>query len=426
MGDGGSSDGAVGIGPDVGLLAGGGHRLLEQPHLELHAQDPAHGVVDALLLDRPRLDSGLDGRDEAHVVGRHHDHVDAGVDSLLERRAVVPRHHLVDPAPVRQHEADEPELALEDVSDQVAVAMDLAGGRARVGHHHDPRAGVDRRAVRRQEELEQGGLVDLVDALVEQVRAVRPARRRAAERRPTIPDEVLGRCRRGVVGAQARPLESLDACRAERCDLVSAFAVAFECAAPANVLWDRHDRSEIPADPRRVHLGRRCRADLLCERGVVRRADPHVLRKHRGASHVVVAVHGVDAVQDRDPEARPECGVLVALDHVVPGLRRVGIRIAATAAQDRADVEGGRRPRIDRVLLDLCHLADLLVERHLAEQGTRALVNRFAGVHPGPARRWRAGCRRTRRLRARAGRRGRARGDRAAAGRNENEQDSCG
>ena len=113
------------------------------------------------------------------------------------------RHDLIDTTPVGDDEASEAQPALEDVGDQVVVAMNLAGGRAGVGDHDDPGAVVDGRLVRGQEELEERRLIHLVGPLVEQVRAGRPARLGAAEGRSAIPDEVLRRSRRGVVGTQA-------------------------------------------------------------------------------------------------------------------------------------------------------------------------------------------------------------------------------
>ena len=98
----------------------------------------ASSILACLIV--PACDQCLHRRDEADVVGRDHDHVDAGVDRLLDGRRVVARHDLVDAAPVRHDEPGEGQLALEDVGDQVVVAVDLARGGARVGGHDDPGA----------------------------------------------------------------------------------------------------------------------------------------------------------------------------------------------------------------------------------------------------------------------------------------------
>src|SRR2546426_5065660 len=51
----------------------------------------------------------------------------------------------------------------------MVVPVNLAGRRARIGRHDDPGTAVDGGLVRRQEELEQRGLVHLLDQGVDQV-----------------------------------------------------------------------------------------------------------------------------------------------------------------------------------------------------------------------------------------------------------------
>ena len=267
----------------------------------------------------------------------------------------------------------------------MVVAVNLAGGRARVGNHHDSGAAVDGSLVRRQEELEQRGLVHLVDALVEQVGAGWAVRRGAAKGRPAIANEVFGCCHRGVVRAQAGTLEALDAGRAELGDAVGVLTEALERAAPADVLGNRDDWPEIPSNPGGIHLESCGGTDLLNERRVVRGTHADVLREDGRAFDVVVPVHGVNAVEDRDAQTGPEGGLLIRVDHLVPSLRGIGIGVSAAAAEDRAEVERGRVQRIDRVLLDLGHLADLLVQGHLAKQRRDAIIPGPACVQPGTA-----------------------------------------
>ena len=134
--------------------------MLEQPELELDPQDAVHGVVDPRRLDGPGRQPGPDGCLEARPVRRDHDHVDAGLDRLGDCRRVI-RVELVDGGPVGDDEAAEPELALEQVRQQMVVAMDLARGRAGEGGHDDPCAGLDRRLVRRQVDRAEGRIVGL-------------------------------------------------------------------------------------------------------------------------------------------------------------------------------------------------------------------------------------------------------------------------
>ena len=59
---------------------------------------------------------------------------------------------------------------------------------------------------------------------------------------------------------------------------------------------------------------------------------------HR-AAHVVVPVHRVHAIDNRDAQAALQGGVPVAGDHGLPGGRVVRLGIAAAAAENRADAQ---------------------------------------------------------------------------------------
>ncbi len=228
---------------------------------------------------------------------------------------------------------------------------------------------------------------------------VGPEATERAEGRSAVADKVLCRRRRRVGGAQAGSLEARDARRTQVRDELRALAVPLVRPAPADVLGDGDDRAERPPNPGGVHLERGRAAHLLREGRIIRGTEPDVVREDRRAFDVVVPMHGVHAIQHRDAETGPERGLLVRLDHVVPGLRGVGGRDAAAAAEDRPKADLARRRRVDRILLDLGHLADLLVERHFAQQGCDAVLDGPACVHPRtpglcrPRRRWGRGIR---------------------------------
>jgi hypothetical protein len=59
----------------------------------------------------------------------------------------------------------------------------------------------------------------------------------------------------------------------------------------------------VSTDTGGADLGGGGSADLLDETGVVGSAEADVVRKHRGAVDVVVAVYGVDPPQDRNLHA---------------------------------------------------------------------------------------------------------------------------
>ena len=94
----------------------------------------------------------------------------------------------------------------------------------------------------------------------------------------------------------------------------------------------------------------------------------------------------------------------------------VGRRESAAATEDRAQRERAGIRRVDRVLLDLGHLADLLVDGHLAQQRRHPVSDGQGRIHPRTPGGRRPGQRRGRR---RARGTGRARRDGAAAGSDE-------
>ena len=117
--------------------------------------------------------------------------------------------------------------------------------------------------------------------------------------------------------------------------------------------------------------------DVAHQRRVAGGAQADVVREDRRAVHVAVAVHGVDAVEDRDVQARGQRGPLVAVDHVRPRLGRVRGRHRAAAGQHAAELVAGdlRRVGVDVRALGLRHLADLLGERHARQQVVDALCD---------------------------------------------------
>ena len=144
--------GPVRVGADGGRV-GRGHRRLEQAQLQLHPQDATDGVVEPVARDPPVRQAAAHRVVEREASdGTMTMSIPAPMD-WATRRVVVARDDLVDAGPVRDHEAGEGELALEHVGQEVLVAVDLAGRRAGERRHDDPGAGIDRRPVRRQEDV---------------------------------------------------------------------------------------------------------------------------------------------------------------------------------------------------------------------------------------------------------------------------------
>jgi hypothetical protein len=102
-----------------------------------------------------------------------------------------------------------------------------------------------------------------------------------------------------------------------------------------------------------------------------------------------VAVDGVDAVEQRDLEARRLGLGVVAVDHRAPvreGVRP--LRVGVASREQRAQVVGRDvRGRRQVLLVGLRHLPDLLVERHACQQRVDLLLVReerlLRGRHRG-------------------------------------------
>jgi hypothetical protein len=76
--------------------------------------------------------------------------------------------------------------------------------------------------------------------------------------------------------------------------------VAFVAAAPAQVLRHRQRRRECPVHPHCDHFLRRGSADAADQRRVMRRTESDVVREDGRTGDAGVAVHRVDAEQQRD------------------------------------------------------------------------------------------------------------------------------
>jgi len=133
----------------------------------------------------------------------------------------------------------------------------------------------------------------------------------------------------------------------------------------------RHAGGESPADAGARDLLRGHPFRLFDEAGVVGGPQPEVMREDRGPVNVVVAMHRVNAVEQRDFQAGLPGLTFEAVDKGQPvrgGVAGVGIGIAAAehgAQKVLLDVglvlEGGG--------IHLHHLADFFIEIHLGQEG---------------------------------------------------------
>ena len=137
---------------------------------------------------------------------------------------------------------------------------------------------------------------------------------------------------------------------------------------PANVLNDGDHRREVPAHAGGGALDGRGLGHAAGQVGIAGRAQADQVGENGRAADVVVAVDGIDAIEQRDAQARGKGLILEGAHHVGPGGGGVGRGVAAAAAQDAAQRQRGHIAGAHAVFLRLGHLADLLGQGHLGQQ----------------------------------------------------------
>ncbi len=85
--------------------------------------------------------------------------------------------------------------------------------------------------------------------------------------------------------------------RAQHLHHVGGFAVALIGPAPADVLGNCDTRGKRPIDSSSAHFFGGDASGLLHQCGIARASETDVVRKDHGANHIIVTVHGVDAIQ---------------------------------------------------------------------------------------------------------------------------------
>ena len=372
---------------------------VEQAEPQLDAQDARHGIVEPRHRDLARLHLPNRTVVVAAPTFRRHQHVDAGVE---RRRTILVRAagDLAVRVPVTDDEAAEVHPALEHVGQQVMVAVHLHAVPRRERRHHALHAGMDRERVRR---AMHGAQLLFADARVTLVLAFE---------RAAVAEEVLGR--RHHVGfveellAADLALQAFDDRRGIAGDDARGFGITFVGPAPAIIARHGQGRRKRPFGARRAELfgGRAC--DAADQRRIARCTEADVVREQRRTDDIVVAVHGVDAEQDRYRRVAAgrvhRCGV-ERVGHRQPFGRRcefVAVRTGIAAGEDRAEPILAHVVRRDAADIGLDDLPDFFLDREFAEDGLDAALKRgIAFQRP-------SGCRPLLRMHGRIGRRRRA------------------
>jgi hypothetical protein len=201
--------------------------------------------------------------------------------------------HQVDRGPVRDDDAGELELPLEHGVDQISVTVQLLAVEAAERDHDRADAALDGLLERRQMDRAQLGLADPGIAPVDS--AVGPA----------VCEIVLrgGQHRRRTV--QCRTLQAIDP-GCHRGHQFRCLAEGFIGSPPVVVTGHAQAGGEVPVDARAADLFGGGSGDVLDEARVSGGPEADVVREDGRALDVVVPVHGVDAVHDRDPQRRAQ------------------------------------------------------------------------------------------------------------------------
>lgn len=194
------------------------------------------------------------------------------------------------------------ELTLENIREEIAVAMHLYATPRRVAGHHSeasrPQRGQVRVQVLRAQLVEAASGVAVI-AYVERGTREEEEPRARAVCSAAIGDKVLeARSHR-----HSRLLEAIYLRRATRCDRGRVLGEALVGASPSQIMGYSDARREGPVDTTRVRLARRERRELADERDIemasliAQAALPYVVWDQRGAAQIILAVHRIVAYE---------------------------------------------------------------------------------------------------------------------------------
>ncbi len=196
---------------------------------------------------------------------------------------------------------------------------------------------------------------------------------------------MLGAGENGGWTREVGGLEAADCGSAELRNESGVFAEALVGAAPAVVADNGHAGSECPVDVRACDFFRSDTRGGFDDLFIACGSEADVVREDRGGLDVVVPVHGVDAIDERDGQAGLCALGVDAVHEVAPRTRGVVGRIRISAAENGADEvlrEVGLMA-LDGIAVDLGHLADLFLQGHLLKKSLGFLARGLRGGWAG-------------------------------------------
>jgi hypothetical protein len=333
-------------------------RILEQAHAELQREQAPHRRVDLGFGEA----AAVDGFKSALIELRGgHDDVVAGAQRHDRGIGISPGDLLLDdqPAdvvPVGHHHATKTPLVLEDVREQPAIDRGRLPLDGLVTGHEGHRASAHGAFERREKETAQPAAGDVGLGRV------------AAALRFRVAGEVLGGGEHRGRIAEAFALIAADERGAQFADEVGVFAERLADPSPAQIASQAKHRREGPVDARRRHLLGSHAPHLLDQLGIPTCGERELSGKNGRALPERVPVDTVLSNQQRDPEALLRREVHRTVD------------LRAEDVEDRPRMAGIDEREVFAARVPQHQLADLLLERHAAEQIGDALVHAQSGI----------------------------------------------
>ena len=281
-----------------------------------------------------------------------------------------------DVLPVGDDEPFESHLVAEDVGQHVVRGMHRDVVDRGTVRHRRGDTGIDARLERTQEGLLQVAERNLRHGAV------------MAGDRLRVAGEVLVSGRdhwmRGIVA-----LEALDGGRTQDRVEDGILTEGLVVAAVAGIARDLEHRREGPSNTHGCCASSGGRLAVVDQCGVGGRAHADAVRENLGAEHIVVAMHRVVAIDDRDMQPRILDRVLLqGIDIGRPAIRNIRAGNVTAPREQGAGAIGDQRllhPGLGKrkVRVDLDHLPDFLADVHLSEQGVDPALDRVGAVQPG-------------------------------------------
>ncbi len=202
--------------------------------------------------------------------------------------------------------------------------------------------------------------------------------RAGAKLRSAIADPMLRACKYAQRIIQIVALVSAHRSLTHHARELRRLAKTFVRPAPTLVTRHSHARRESPVDARCFDFGRSDTSRAFHQIRIARATETDVVWKEDGAKHVAVTVDGVDTVKKWNTQTGVLRATLQAVVVIGPVFQPIAaLRIGAAATEHRTEKQlFDVAYVVERSLVDLHHLAHLLLHRHPRQQLLRLCVMR--------------------------------------------------